>query len=874
MSSEHISSTPVNITHLRHQSSAFSEPNSRVPSPPLAKTMSENHSNDVTASSSTTSLIASHSNASSESPPPSITDAARSSSPTMSLNGSQFQNGEPLTQPNQIPDVDPQILEALRSKDRLYVLKLGEVMEGLINDRNRQRVELTPSTSYQRMLVHRCSAYYRLTPDSDQITKMIYVSLTSESRIPPKRIADLVPAEPTTQPAFKIMRRTQQERKTKAHSSTSSVTGEEADLSDVEPSEAGSMGGRSSATGGSSKKRMTIEEREAAYKEARSRIFNDYDERGSRDLSASSSSLSLSTSNSGGSVGDVDDSSSSLATESERSGPSFTRRSANVSNPTSSRPNRGGFTSNGSGSSRNSRAASPSFTYASLYEPAVSPGPPYDPSASGYPPASYMYHYQQPPNAHYPHYPYYPYPYSHIPPPSQNTPEGSTPSEMYPSHPPPPVVYGPPYIWPPPPNQAPMHTVSPVQHQNASNGQIPGSQAPSQPHPQSAQSQQHYYMPPPHGYYPMPGYYTPPGQPMHHPPPPGAPQFFDDTRIMNSSVPGNGNNNLYVGGEDLSQRGGGHGAGFNHRGRGGGHISAKTRGVSGPARSAWSYGPGIGIGGIPVASGNSSSASSVNGEAVGPRFNSSMRRTSNTSAGSSGQYRSSSNGDEAASQTSSTSSSSRHTFKSTTSSQHPLPARPDWAVGLKPDPNLSHNGSRNLSPISPPRSLNGGSNSPRIRGPQDQIALPILQANDFPPLTSMSEKRTSVPAAGGAWTNPASRSLLMTPPTGQGNVIVHHAAQAPALQMGQGPNVHHNHAIPRPEENEGFERPPPKATGLYDPNAGGKRGRPNNSMQIGQGMERGSFPLETDIAEQLGSMSMSSDPRHQRSSSYPPAGLS
>jgi hypothetical protein len=31
-------------------------------------------------------------------------------------------------------DVDPQILEALRSKDRLYVLKLGELMEGLINE--------------------------------------------------------------------------------------------------------------------------------------------------------------------------------------------------------------------------------------------------------------------------------------------------------------------------------------------------------------------------------------------------------------------------------------------------------------------------------------------------------------------------------------------------------------------------------------------------------------------------------------------------------------------------------------------------------------------------------------------------------------------
>ncbi len=33
------------------------------------------------------------------------------------------------------PEVDPQILEALRSKDRIYVLKLGEQMESLITER-------------------------------------------------------------------------------------------------------------------------------------------------------------------------------------------------------------------------------------------------------------------------------------------------------------------------------------------------------------------------------------------------------------------------------------------------------------------------------------------------------------------------------------------------------------------------------------------------------------------------------------------------------------------------------------------------------------------------------------------------------------------
>ncbi|KAF5342741.1 hypothetical protein D9758_015926 [Tetrapyrgos nigripes] len=83
--------------------------------------------------------------------------------------------------------------------------------------------------------------------------------------------ADLVPPEPTTQPAFKIMRRSQQDHRVKPT--------EDADSSDVEPSEAGSMGGRSNATGGSGKKWMTIEEREAAYNAARNRISMDFEEK-------------------------------------------------------------------------------------------------------------------------------------------------------------------------------------------------------------------------------------------------------------------------------------------------------------------------------------------------------------------------------------------------------------------------------------------------------------------------------------------------------------------------------------------------------------------------------------------------------------------
>lgn len=47
----------------------------------------------------------------------------------------------------------------------------------------RQRIDLQPATSYQRLLVHRCSAYYKLSPEGDPVTKGISVHPTPESRM-------------------------------------------------------------------------------------------------------------------------------------------------------------------------------------------------------------------------------------------------------------------------------------------------------------------------------------------------------------------------------------------------------------------------------------------------------------------------------------------------------------------------------------------------------------------------------------------------------------------------------------------------------------------------------------------------------------------
>ena len=254
----------------------------------------------------------------------SATSVNSEATPSSATNSSSPSSASPTPS---TPDVDPQIMEALRSKDRIYVLKLGEQMESLIKEK-RSRVDLTPTTSYQRLLVHRCSAYYRLAPDTDPVTKCIFVQRTPDSRIPERRISELVPPESSSQPAFKIMRRSQGDRRNKPHSQAGSVAGEDGDLSDVEPSEAGSLGGRSSAAGGS-KKHMTIQEREAAYNEARSRIFMGFEEKEKakeKDMSASSSSLSLNSASAssvnGDSLGDLDGSVCSPTTESEWSGPS------------------------------------------------------------------------------------------------------------------------------------------------------------------------------------------------------------------------------------------------------------------------------------------------------------------------------------------------------------------------------------------------------------------------------------------------------------------------------------------------------------------------------------------------------------------------
>ncbi|KAG6328713.1 hypothetical protein ID866_10376, partial [Astraeus odoratus] len=633
----------------------------------------------------------------------------------------------------------------------------------------RTRLDLTATTSYQRLLVHRCSTYYKLAPETDPINKTISVALTPDSRIPTRRIVELVPAQSHAQPTFKIMRRATTDRpRSKPQSQAGSVIGEDAELSDVEPSEAGSIGGRSNATG-SGKKHMTIAEREAAYNEARSRIFMDFEEKEKgkdKDLSASSSSASLTSGSvtssacETSSTGDLDDSISSPATESEWSGPAVRdKRDGRRSNGSCSRSLRSNGPTYGSCSSRGSRPPSPSFRYPSLYEPSPAAAP-YDPSQQSIHPPGYVnpysYAYPQPgpvPNYIAPYHYYAPYPY---PPPQVPMHTGdsvpSTQPEVFSAqqHTPHPGVFLP-YGWTCPPSQQPQpppHPPAQQQLHQSPNTPIapPATQYP--PYPPAV---------PTYGPYPMSTYYP-------HPPP--MPHF-------SSSAPQNH-------GHDSPEYNGTHGShdGFSpgraYPGQQSQTMNNRPRGAP-PARSAWSYGPGVGMGGFGVNNINSRSSNGT-GEVVGPRLSSTMRRPGNAHASAMNRAPAS---DEASSTASSSTSSSRRAFTSP-SSQHPLPARPDWAVGLKPQPTLHATHSRHHD-----HAMNSRTMSPARNG-QRQQAPPALQANDFPPLNPVSPAERRVPQVAGVWNNTSSARSILIPGSNnaQGSALVNHSANGRNTTLG------------------------------------------------------------------------------------------
>lgn len=472
------------------------------------------------------------------------------------------------------------------------------------------------------------------------------------------------------------MRRSNQDRRrTKTSGSyPGSSAGDENEGSDPEPSENGSMGSRNAAA----KKSMTIAEREAAYQEARTRIFMGYEEKGKnkeRNGSASSSSLSLvsgsgSTSN-GGSVDGYDEFNNSSYTESDwsdgitRENPHGRRGGYGGSSGGSSRGVRNtSFNNIGGSGTRGSGTSSPAFTYPSVYE---QPQVPFD-SSQGYPPplsGGYMapfpmYPYpapgQTPPQpflSPYSFYPPYPYPHPPFPPPQSANSDHNNPSvsptDMYQQPPYNQNMQYAQYMWPQAPSPSNFNTSavgssvqSPqIDNQNnvlqLQNAPPPPGQNPNFSSPPSNQYQPVRFPPfiqPPHTYnFAVPPYYGPqhfPQQPpiQPHPQSQSQPTYPADMSSQVESNTSNDYNNGQSRNDGIAQR--------TIARNGPNNVQDGSQRPTAPAaRSAWSYGPGVSIGGVGPAHGNTH-YNSAGGENVGPRLSSSVRRTSASSGSGSG----------------------------------------------------------------------------------------------------------------------------------------------------------------------------------------------------------------------------------------------
>lgn len=194
---------------------------------------------------------------------------------------------------------------------------------------------------------------------------------------------------------------------------------------------------------------------------------------------------------------------------------------------------------------------------------------------------------------------------------------------------------------------------------------------------------------------------------------------------------------------------------------------------------------------------------------------------------------------------SSSSSSTRKTVTSTPP-KHPLPARPDWAAGIKAQPTLHQtvrqrhdsNSSRTMSPAKVHQNLyqNHGPGSHQHQRPQ-----PVsLHSTDFPPLSSVPGPGVSRPVMGGVWGSIDSSAKATS-------------AYGPS-QPGGGALFSHATANRLEDDERGFERPPPKSSAeLFNPKSGLRRPTiSQNHSQSPQGLAqaRHTLPSPPSVEEQ------------------------
>ncbi|KAF8545059.1 hypothetical protein BDD12DRAFT_871992 [Trichophaea hybrida] len=170
---------------------------------------------------------------------------------------------------------DPRLIDALENpRDRIFVVKLEKDLVAFIEDKSCEIFDMPPINSYHRLLAHKMAEYYRLTHVVDSSGASVRMFRGQAARIP----ATLLSAWPVatqqiqkavsngTLPTVKIMRR---------GGKGGSASRDSSKGPGKAGSETSSDNDNSVATSNSNSK-TTREEREAAYQEARARIFKDF----------------------------------------------------------------------------------------------------------------------------------------------------------------------------------------------------------------------------------------------------------------------------------------------------------------------------------------------------------------------------------------------------------------------------------------------------------------------------------------------------------------------------------------------------------------------------------------------------------------------
>ena len=146
-------------------------------------------------------------------------------------------------------------------KDRVFLLKIEQDLNGLVKDKEKTSHKFVPMTSYNRMLVHRVAALFGFEHNVDIIGTSVIVTKCKNTRIPDLKFKDHIKEDSLSEPKKSILKR---DSASLEDGSSSSVS-----FDGKEKSPDRQNGNIADAT-----RSKSFEEREERYEKARARIFN------------------------------------------------------------------------------------------------------------------------------------------------------------------------------------------------------------------------------------------------------------------------------------------------------------------------------------------------------------------------------------------------------------------------------------------------------------------------------------------------------------------------------------------------------------------------------------------------------------------------